>query len=42
MKVEKIFKTNINHGTNKANTIFTGETRFDSTKAEQINSAHGG
>ena len=41
-KVEKIYKTNINHGTKKANTTFTWETSFDVSKAEEVESAHGG
>lgn len=41
-KVEKIFKTTINHGTKKANTTFTWETHFDPRIAEEVNSAHGG
>ena len=42
MKVEKIYKTNINHWTAKSNTTFTEETKFDFTKAEEVKSAHGG
>ena len=42
LKIEKIYKTNINHWTNKANTTFTEETRFDPKKAEEIKSAHWG
>jgi hypothetical protein len=42
MKVEKIYKTNINHGTKKANTTFTGETNFNKDLAEEVQSAHGG
>jgi len=41
LKVEKIYKTNINHWTEKSNTTFTEETKFDFTKAEEIKSAHG-
>lgn len=40
-KVEKIYKTRINHGTKKANTIFTEETNFDKNLAEEVSSAHG-
>jgi putative protease len=41
-KVEKIYKTRINHGTKKANTTFVESTNFDKNLAEEVNSAHGG
>lgn len=42
MKVEKIYKTTLNHWTHKANTTFTEyEYKFDKTKAEETNEAHG-
>jgi putative protease len=42
MKVEKIFKTNLNHWTHKANTTFTEyEYYFDKKQAESANEAHG-
>jgi len=40
-KIEKIYKTKINHWTNKATTIFTWKTNFDVNTAEEVNSAHG-
>jgi hypothetical protein len=42
MKVEKIYKSNINHGTKKATTTFTEQMHFDKNKAEEVKSAHGG
>ncbi len=41
-KVEKIYKSNINHGTKKATTTFTEQMNFDKNKAEEVVSAHGG
>jgi putative protease len=38
--VEKIYKTKINHWTNKANTIFNDETSFNIGQAEEVQSAH--
>lgn len=41
-KVEKIYKTNLNHWVHKATTTFTDfEYKFDSDKAEKVESAHG-
>lgn len=40
-KVEKIYKTTINHWTKKANTTFIENTNFDFSKAEEVKSAHG-
>jgi len=40
IKVEKIYKTRLNHWTKKANTIFEQELKFDVTQAEEVNSAH--
>jgi len=41
-KVEKIYKTNLNHWVHKATTTFTDfEYKFDSDKAEEVDSAHG-
>lgn len=43
MRIEKIFKTTLNHGTKKAWTTFTDyEYKFDKNLAEEVNSAHGG
>ena len=42
-KVEKIYKTNLNHWVKKAGTTFTDfEYKFDMAKAESVESAHGG
>ncbi|MDD2870735.1 MAG: U32 family peptidase C-terminal domain-containing protein [Candidatus Gracilibacteria bacterium] len=41
-KVEKIYKSRINHGTKKANTTYTDVMTFDKSLAEEVNSAHGG
>lgn len=41
IKVEKIYKTHLNHWTKNANTIFDNEFKFDINKAEEVNSAHG-
>jgi putative protease len=42
IKVEKIYKTTLNHWTHKANTTFTEYSyKFDKTKAEETNEAHG-
>jgi len=41
-KVEKIYKTTLNHWVHKSNTKFTDYTyKIDTSKAEQVNSAHG-
>lgn len=43
LKVEKIYKTNLNHGTKKAWTIFNDlEYKFDIDKATETDNAHGG
>lgn len=43
MKVEKIYKTSLNHWVHKANTTFTEfEYKFDISKAEEVDEAHGG
>ena len=43
MKVEKLYKTKLNHWTYKANTTFTDyEYKFDEIQAEEIKTAHGG
>jgi len=42
MKVEKLYKTKLNHWTHKANTTFTDyEYKFDEAQAEEIKTAHG-
>lgn len=42
-KVEKIYKTTLNHGTKKAGTTFTDyEYKFDKNQATEVESAHGG
>ncbi|MCD5385318.1 U32 family peptidase C-terminal domain-containing protein [Candidatus Gracilibacteria bacterium] len=41
-KVEKIYKSNINHGTKKANTTFTDNVNFDINNVKEVDSAHGG
>jgi putative protease len=42
MKVEKIYKTTLNHWTHKANTTFTDfEYTFNKKRAESVNEAHG-
>ena len=41
-KVEKIYKTNLNHWTKKAWTTFDMEYTFDKSKSEVVESAHGG
>lgn len=41
MKVEKIFKTKINHWVNKANTTFTLKYDFNREFLEEVESAHG-
>jgi len=40
-KVEKIYKSRLNHGTKKANTVFSWQTYFDKNLVEKVNSAHG-
>lgn len=43
MKIEKIYKTNLNHGTKKSWTTFTEEKyTFDASTATEIETAHGG
>lgn len=42
MKVEKMFKTNINHGIKKADTTFTEKMSFHKENADAITTAHGG
>jgi len=42
LKVEKIYKTKINHWIKKAWTTFTNTVDFDINKAEEVESAHGG
>lgn len=41
LKVEKIYKSRLNHGTKKANTIFEWKTIFDKELCEEVKSAHG-
>lgn len=41
-RVEKIYKTKINHWTSKANTTFTDKVSFDEEKSEIVDTAHGG
>ncbi|MFK7780044.1 MAG: U32 family peptidase C-terminal domain-containing protein [Candidatus Gracilibacteria bacterium] len=41
-KVEKIYKTKINHGTKKANTTYTDILSFNKDLSEEVKSAHGG
>ncbi|MCP4522604.1 MAG: U32 family peptidase [Candidatus Gracilibacteria bacterium] len=41
-KIEKIYRTKINHGTQKAGTTFTDKVIFDINSAESVNTAHGG
>ncbi len=41
-KVEKIYRTKINHGVEKAGTTFTDEVKFEKDIAEDVQSAHGG
>ncbi|MDD3645989.1 MAG: U32 family peptidase C-terminal domain-containing protein [Candidatus Gracilibacteria bacterium] len=42
-KIEKIYKTGLNHGVHKANTTFTEYSyKFDKSKSEEVESAHGG
>lgn len=40
-KVEKIYKSNINHWTKKANTTFTDNVNFDINNVKEVDSAHG-
>lgn len=40
-KVEKIYKTRINHWTKKANTTYTSELFFNKELSEEVDSAHG-
>jgi len=40
-KIEKIYKTKINHGTKKANTTFVNEMKFDKEISEEVKTAHG-
>lgn len=40
-KIEKIYKSRINHGTKKANTTYTEKMSFDKNLAVEVNSAHG-
>ena len=41
-KVEKIYRTKINHWIEKKGTTFTEEMKFDKNIAEEVQSAHGG
>jgi short subunit dehydrogenase-like uncharacterized protein len=41
-KVEKIYRTKINHGVEKRGTTFTDSVTFDKNVAEEVESAHGG
>jgi len=41
IKVEKIFKTKLNHWIKKANTVFKENSKFDPELAEKVESAHG-
>lgn len=40
-KVEKIYKTKMNHGIKKANTTFIEAVNFDRHQSEEVESAHG-
>jgi putative protease len=43
MKIEKMFKTTLNHWVHKTTTTFTEhEYKFDNVRAESIDTAHGG
>lgn len=42
LKVEKIYKSRINHWTKKANTIFTDKYNFNIDLVEEVDSAHWG
>jgi hypothetical protein len=41
MKVEKIYRTKINHSVHKSTTTFTDSIKFDKSISEKVEKAHG-